>query len=149
MAIRAFRYVAKTGTTDLIISLYDSLDALISSFTMTELGSSGVYRADVNLTQAMEYGVIKSTSNNLVDIFKLPYLENSTDIADTIFARNEWTSAMADLSLIRDIEAGKWEIINNQMVFYKQDNVTEVARFNLFDASGTPSETNLYSREKV
>jgi len=50
---------------------------------------------------------------------------------------------------IKDIEGGKWEIINNQMIFYKSDNTTEVARFNLFDKNGNPSEIDLYKRERV
>ena len=45
--------------------------------------------------------------------------------------------------------SGKWEIVSNQMIFYKADNVTEVSRFNLFDASGNPSMVNVYKRERV
>lgn len=36
------------------------------------------------------------------------------------------------VTFIKDIEGGRWKIINNQMIFYKADNSTEVARFNLF-----------------
>jgi hypothetical protein len=32
---------------------------------------------------------------------------------------------------IRDIEYGRWQIVSDQMVFYKADNVTEIARFDL------------------
>lgn len=44
---------------------------------------------------------------------------------------------------------GKREIVNNQEIFYEDDNTTEVARYNLFDKNGTPTETNVYKREKV
>lgn len=44
---------------------------------------------------------------------------------------------------------GKWEITGNQMIFYKADNVTEVKRFNLFDADGNPANNNVYKREYV
>jgi hypothetical protein len=49
----------------------------------------------------------------------------------------------------KDIEGGKWEIVNNQMIFYKEDNTTEVARFNLFDSAGNPTSTNVSRRERV
>ena len=54
-----------------------------------------------------------------------------------------------DVIFIKDIEGGKREIINNQEIFYKADNQTEVARFNLYDRSGNPAERNVYKRERV
>lgn len=48
-----------------------------------------------------------------------------------------------------DESGGKWEIVGNQMIFYKEDNITEIMRFNLFDSSGNPSMTEVYSRERV
>lgn len=44
---------------------------------------------------------------------------------------------------------GKWEIVNNQMIFYKSDNTTEIKRFNLFDLDGNPAVDNVYKRERV
>ena len=55
----------------------------------------------------------------------------------------------SDTELISAIENGRWLIKNNQQVFYKPDNVTEIARFNLFDIGGNPSETNVYERVRV
>lgn len=40
---------------------------------------------------------------------------------------------------IYDIESGRWKVVGNQMIFYKSDNVTEVARFNLYDVNGVPT----------
>lgn len=53
------------------------------------------------------------------------------------------------LDLIHDIEGGKWTIVNNQMVFFKSDNMTEIARFNLFDEDGNPSVDSVFRRERV
>jgi len=97
----------------------------------------------------MEWGTVTSASKNSKFIFKLPYLENSTDIANTIFGRSEWLNADANISNIKSFNDGKWEILNNQMIFYASDNITEIARFNLFDSAGQPSELNVYKREKV
>lgn len=54
-----------------------------------------------------------------------------------------------DLEFVRQIEGGRWRIINNQMIFYEDDNVTEIARFNLFDQGGSPSSTDVFERRRV
>lgn len=40
-----------------------------------------------------------------------------------------------------DIEGGRWVLDTdaNQMILYKADNITEIARFNLYDEAGTPT----------
>ena len=53
------------------------------------------------------------------------------------------------LAFISSIEGGRWRIVNNQMIFYEDDNVTEVARFNLFDSDGQPAETDVFERVRV
>lgn len=54
-----------------------------------------------------------------------------------------------DIDLIVNEIGGKWEIVGNQMVFYKADNVTEIMRFNLFDHDGNPSMINVFKRERI
>jgi len=51
------------------------------------------------------------------------------------------------VQLLADIEGGRWHIVNNQMVFYKADNITEVARFDLVDAGGSPTMTDVMERK--
>jgi len=58
-------------------------------------------------------------------------------------------AVQADVTFIRDIEGGRWRIVGTQMVFYKEDNVTEVARFNLFDVNGSESASNVFERQRV
>jgi hypothetical protein len=60
-------------------------------------------------------------------------------IADT-FANSEFT---------KGIEGGRWHIVDNQMIFYKDDNVTEIARFNLLNNSGGPTSTAVMQRLRV
>ena len=52
-----------------------------------------------------------------------------------------------------DIEGGRWLIDEdaNQMIFFKADNVSEVARFNLLDESGSPTSdpTRISERTRV
>ena len=46
-------------------------------------------------------------------------------------------------------EFGRWQIFNNQMIFYEPDGITEIAKFNLFDADGNPTSTNVFDRRPV
>jgi len=55
----------------------------------------------------------------------------------------------SNLDFIKNIEGGKWQIVNNQMIFTKADNVTELCRFNLFNSAGNAAEINIYKRERV
>lgn len=53
------------------------------------------------------------------------------------------------LNFIQDIEGGRWRITSNQMIFYAEDNTTEVARFNLYDKDGNPANDDVYERRRV
>lgn len=52
------------------------------------------------------------------------------------------------IQAVYDIEYGKWEIDENtiELIFYKPDNVTEIARFDLKDVLGNPAYINVFSR---
>jgi len=45
--------------------------------------------------------------------------------------------------------AGRWRIVSNQMIFYKDDNSTEIMRFNLFDDAGNPTMDAVFDRFRV
>ncbi|MGD9156790.1 MAG: hypothetical protein PVG39_00150 [Desulfobacteraceae bacterium] len=58
--------------------------------------------------------------------------------------------AQSDITFLKDIEGGRWKIEGVQMIFYKSDNSTEVARFNLFDAAGNPtSAVEVFERRRI
>lgn len=48
-----------------------------------------------------------------------------------------------------DIQYGRWKIEGNKMRFYKEDNTTLVAEFNLFDDAGNPTMDSVFDRVKV
>jgi uncharacterized protein YdeI (BOF family) len=58
-------------------------------------------------------------------------------------------STGALLALVHSILGGKQQIVGNQLVCYAADNLTEVARFNLFDAAGDPTMVSVYLRTRV
>lgn len=60
---------------------------------------------------------------------------------------------LLDVAFIKSIEGGRWLVDESakQMIFYKSDNLTEVARFNLLDkngvATGVPADA--FERTRV
>ena len=54
--------------------------------------------------------------------------------------------ALEDLELIRQIEGGRWRIVNNQMIFYAADGVTPLKTFDLLDENGQPTMTQPFER---
>ena len=68
---------------------------------------------------------------------------------DIVEFREEMDANSTKLAFLAAIEGGRWKIISNQMIFYKEDNITEVARFNLLDKDGQPAEKNVMERTRV
>jgi len=56
---------------------------------------------------------------------------------------------MSKINFIQQMGSGRWKIESNQMIFYKDDNTTEIARFNLFDNLGSPTMDAVFERVKV
>jgi len=107
---------------------------------------SGFYTAPISLATVGEYVI--TIQNGSVFYGRLTVSVQS--FAEDIDSVNSSIQTMAtDIAFIKAIEGGRWKIINNQMVFYTSDNTTEVARFNLTDAAGTPTETNVMERTRV
>jgi hypothetical protein len=53
------------------------------------------------------------------------------------------------LDFVHDIEGGKWTIAGDQMIFFKSDNLTEIARFDLYDSDGNPTMSNVMRRDRT
>ena len=49
---------------------------------------------------------------------------------------------------VKNINEGNWEIEGNQLVMYSTSG-TEIARFNLYDSQGIPSNKEVFKRERV
>ena len=63
--------------------------------------------------------------------------QDKTDIANTVWTHTDATTIKSDLNFVKDIEGGRWKREGSLMIFYKDDNSTEVARFNLLNESGS------------
>lgn len=56
------------------------------------------------------------------------------------------TLVQADVTVIKQVESGRWKMVGNQMIFYSDDDVTPLLTFDLKDDSGLPTMTNVYER---
>ena len=53
------------------------------------------------------------------------------------------------IAQLYDVQYGRWKIVSNQMIFYKEDNSTVVATYNLYDQGGVPTMDAVFERTKV
>lgn len=116
-------------------SLYDTLGGEVTSATnagIYELGSStGVYGVELNLSTQFSGSIVWSVTT-----------------APSVFATEE---VKIDQKMARYIHTGRWMIDENtnEMIFYQDDNSTEIARYALFDRSGNSSIDELFERRLV
>jgi hypothetical protein len=54
-----------------------------------------------------------------------------------------------DINYLKQKESGKWEIKNNQLIYYDADGVTPLKVFNLYGKDGNPTSDNPYKRVPV
>ena len=116
-------------------SLYDTLGTEVTSVTNTgiyELGSStGLYGVQLNLSTQFSGSILWSINGNT-----------------NVYATEE---VKIDQKMARYIHTGRWLVdeSTNEMVFYQDDNVTEIARYALFDRNGSSSIDELFERRLV
>jgi len=60
--------------------------------------------------------------------------ERVKDISDDVLA------ILSDTTFIKQVEGGKWAIVGSEMIFYEDDNITEIMRFTITrDGDGNPT----------
>ena len=86
-------------------------------------------------------GVGKLTDNSDgATVYSEDFLSPS-NIAEAVWQDVNALSVMSDLAFVKHIEGGRWVISGTEMIFYSDDNVTEIARFNVtYDGSQNPVE---------
>ena len=115
--------------------LYNTLGTRTVSATNTgiyELGSNtGLYGVELNLSTQFSGSIVWSVNGNT-----------------NVFATEE---IKIDQKMARYIHTGRWLVDEDtkQMVFYQDDNSTEIARYSLFDRNGNSSITELFERRLV
>lgn len=131
-----------TGSTGIGFTLFD-LSGIVTGSRVTgsvyQLSSgSGIYGANIEFPTGFNGSILWDTGTELSSSCGVEYateqynVEENNPHVDDIF----------------NIEYGRWEIDGTEMIFYKSDNVTEIARFDLFDSTGTPSSDSVFERLK-
>ncbi len=122
-------------TSDIRYSIYNTLGSETTSATNTgvyQLGTStGLYGVELNLNNRFSGSIVWSVDGNT-----------------SVYATEE---IKMDQKMARFIHTGRWIIDENtnQMVFYEDDNVTEIARYDLKDRDGNASITEIFERSRV
>jgi len=122
-------------TSDIRYSIYDTLGSETTSATNSgvyQLGTStGLYGVELNLNNRFSGSIVWSVDGNT-----------------SVYATEE---IKMDQKMARFIHTGRWIIDENtnQMVFYEDDNVTEIARYDLKDRDGNASITEIFERSRV
>jgi hypothetical protein len=135
--------------------------------------SSGIYASFITFPDDFRGSIVWDSGENpgrlVFAVEQYNYEENnpnvdtiltqSIDISGTVNNIETTVNSMnvtlgtisTDVQFIKDIEGGRWKIDTaaNQMIFYKDDNSTVVARFNLFDSSSNPTSVAPFERTRV
>jgi hypothetical protein len=115
-------------------AVYDTLGGESVSLTNSnvyEVGNNtGIYGVELNLSTQFSGSILWKVENT------------------NIYASEE---IKIDQKMARYIHTGRWIVDenNNQMIFYEDDNVTEVARYDLKDKNGNPTVESIFERTKA
>ena len=115
--------------------LFDSLGTSVitaSNTNVYEIGTAtGLYGVQLNLSTQFSGSILWSVNGN-----------------SNVFATEE---VKIDQKMARYIHTGRWEVDENtkEMIFYQDDNTTEIARYALFDRNGNSSIEELFERRLV
>ena len=115
-------------------SIYDTLgnsNVFRSTGSIYQVGAgTGVYGSEISFNQHFSGSILwEVTASN----------------GNVVFATDE---VEIDSRLTRHFTVGQWEIdkSTNEMIFYQDDNVTEMGRFDLKDSTGNPSTGEVFKR---
>lgn len=146
-----------TGSTGVGYTVLDAAGAVVTPRTTVGVyqltSGSGIYAAYISFPDAFRGQVLWDTgvsafptASYATEQYNVEENNPNTD--------NIWGTVQAitgSIQLLRDMTAGRWKIDSstNVMSFYKEDNVTLVAQFDLFDDLGNPSSDAVFERTKL
>ena len=141
--------LSKGSLTTIGYRLYHSDGSLsgsrVTAGTGEVLSGAGIYSASIHFSDFFSGSVLwdtgESTPTYASDDYN-PTLDNVTKTLNLV-------SSSVDFN--RHISGGRWKIDTDasQMIFYKDDNTTEVARFSLKDSDGNASTSSVFERTKA
>jgi len=126
------------------INDYDDNPVKSSAFTQITIAQS----SSPTLIEAEGSPLTEEEHNHLIQKVALQNTVLEINAKSTHIKRDA-DETKRHTTFIHEIEAGRWKIKNNQMIFYASDNKTEIAKFNLYDKDGNPTEINPVERRRV
>ena len=115
--------------------LFDTLGSVYMSARNSgiyEMGTStGLYGVQLDLSTQFSGSIVWSVNGN-----------------SNVYATVE---VKIDQKMARYIHTGRWQVDENtnQMIFFQDDNTTEIARYALFDRNGNSSIQELFERRLI
>lgn len=134
-----------TGPTGVGYRLLDAAGSIVLARTTTGVYQTapGIYAANITFPDDFHGQVLWDTGTyfpiNYCATEQYNVEENDPRVA----------AIKQDTTKIYDIQFGRWLIDGNQMIFYKEDNYTEIARFDLYDADGNPTMDAVFERVRT
>jgi len=139
---RVYHLVGVTETEDLaptVLSQVGSTNTWRYVWTPTSLAVGQYF---------VEYTLVDNDGAAFVD-FEPLVVKDFAEEASVAALQGDLTDTKADVEFLVQMESGKWEIVNNQMIFYNTSG-TEIKRFDLYDINGLLTNgINMYKREPV
>ena len=137
-------------------TLYDESGIEVSprsTLGVHEVGSNtGIYASSIDFPDGFTGSILWDTGQGVDTVFASEE-QNNTESASALTSDISTikTALNDDLTFVKDMLGGQWKIDddNFQMIFYKDDNTTEVARFDLIDNKGAPSFLSVFLRRRV
>ena len=121
--------------------------------TLTEVGD-GFYQYTLNnYTGSQSYAVVVDGGIALQGRERYYVSANENYLEDIHGAKLEFYSTGSigkNIFNTNVINSGRYKVENNQIIIYKNDNSTEIMRFNIFDSNGLPinNSINVFERRK-
>jgi hypothetical protein len=145
-----------TGSLGVGYQLLDQTGSIVLSRTTSGVYQTapGIYAAYVTFPDSFSGQVLWDTGTHFftsasyaTDEYNVTAAAIDTAKIDSIY--DVVTSMTGTLNSIYDIQFGRWRIVNDKMLFYKEDNATLIAEFNLFDDAGNPTMDAVFERTRV
>jgi hypothetical protein len=117
--------------------LLDSAGTLSGSRVTAGIGevlsAAGIYSASVYFSTAFSGSILWDTGEGT-----------------PTYATEDYNGIEENVDYTRHIQAGRWLIHTGtyEMIFYREDNETEIARYSLKDRSGAPNFEEVFERVK-
>ncbi len=107
------------------------------------LGLPSVYYKSENRTVWItdSYGIVGYDSTNALICGATMYIVNDLEVSQS--------TLMEYMDFMYKVEGGNWELVDDKWIYYDTNGTTILRQFNLKDASGNPTMTNIFKRERI